>query len=195
MAVPKRKTAAGTVTLDTFLEHLSKDLALAATDPDALEGAHATTTGNPINLGPRVPEATDWANKQIANATAAGERWLANVQRPTKDPKAEALRANARYKGEMAKVLTEDRFAKGVQKIDLDEMMATIVAGGSGQFTSGVERRRGKIGRVVGDLRAQVLALANNLDKLPIDTPEQREAKMIAAKRGMEAIGRARRGS
>jgi hypothetical protein len=38
-----------------------------------------------------------------------------------------------------------------------------------------------------------VLALKKTIDAMPEKTDAEREAKMIAAKRGMQAIGKARR--
>lgn len=193
--MPKRKKSSNPIVdgLAAFERTLDKALALAATDPDALPGVHETQ-GNPMTLGPRVPEAADWADKQTANAEAASELWLKNVQRPKKNPIAAALKANTKYKAKMQESIAQDKFAKGLQKVDEDEMYAIIAARGSESFRSGVAARAVKVKRVVGDLRNRVVALTSALDAMPVDTDAQREAKMLAAKRGMQKIGKDRHG-
>lgn len=196
MARRKRKAtpAAGvTAELSAFDAVLDKALAVAEKNPDAFEGMHARQ-GNPITLGPRVAEAVDWAEKQTTNAAAAGERWLANVLRPRKNPIDAAKAAAGKYKNKVEEALRENRFVRGLDAVDEDEMFATIREGGSAPFTSGVQRRTRKVARVVGQLRPMVVALAETIDKMPIDTDAQREARLLAARRGMIAIGKRRKG-
>ena len=193
MTIPKTKAREVLTSLAEFDKTLDKALALAEKNPEAFEGMHARQ-GNPISLGPRVAESDQWAAKQVANATAAGESWLRGVTSPRKNPLTEAVKAKTKWANRVQEAVRLDKFAKGVSATDEAEMYATITAGGSGPFTSGVTRRTAKVARVVADLRPRVVALATTLDQMPTDTPEQREAKMIAAKRGMEKIGRARRG-
>jgi len=191
MAGPKRKAHAKQHnSFESFIDGLDKALDVAVKDPESLPGHSATTEGNPINLGPRVAEADTWAEKQITNAVAASDRWLAGVTRPKKNPVESAIKATGKWKAKMQEALADESFAKGLGKVDIDEMYETITAGGSAPFASGIERRTAKVKRKVGVLRNLTLALTTELDKMPIDTDAQREAKMIAAKRGMQAIGK-----
>ena len=191
----KKRRPAGGITdgLAAFEATLDKALEVAERNPDALEGMHERQ-GNPITLGPRVAEADEWAEKQLTNAQAAGERWLANVLRPRKDPLTAALGAKGKYKNRVEESIREDRWAKGIAAVDEDEMFATITEGGAAPFVSGVQRRARKVRRVVGQLRPMVVALAETIDKMPIDTDAQREARLLAARRGMIAIGKKRKG-
>lgn len=188
---PKGKTTV--VTLDNLSSELGKAFDQAERDPDSLEGA-TETMGNPITLGPRVPEADAMAEKLVTNAEAAAERWLANVQKPKRNPVEAAKAANTKYKNKLQEALREDRYLKGLDKVDVDEMMQVIVARGSAAYSSGIRARAAKVTRVFAELRPLVVALTAKLDAMPTDTSEQREAKMIAAKRGMEEIGKRRRG-
>lgn len=193
MPKPKPKPPAAVDSLSAFEGGLDKALETAVNDPDSIEGMHARE-GNPVTLGPRIPEAADMAKDMVTKAAAAGEKWLARVQHPKKDPITAAKAAAGKWKNKMQEAIANGSFEKGLDLIDEDEMYATIKAGGAAPFTSGVNRRAAKVERVMGELRPMMIALAEELDKMPIDTPEQREAKMIAAKRGMEAIGKKRRG-
>lgn len=191
----KAKAQAGGIveSLRAFEAELDKNLALAKTNPEALPG-RAKTVGNPITLGPRVIEASDWAATQVANAAAAGGRWLARVTRPRKNPVEAATAAKVKWRNKIQEAITNDSFARGLANVDVDEMYATITAGGETPFTSGVQRRQAKVQRVVGELRDQVVALAVAIDKMPVDTDAQRAARLLAARQGMITIGRKRKG-
>jgi len=191
----KQKTKAGGVTalLEQFDSVLDKALAVAAKNPDALPGAHEHQ-GNPITLGPRVPEAADWGQSMADGAVAKGEKWFARVKTPKKDPIKAAIAAKGKYKDKVTESLAQDRFARGLAQVDEDEMYATIEAGGAAAFTSGIERRRGKITKKIEKLRPKVLALANAIDAMPDTTDAQREARMVAARRGMIKVGKDLRG-
>jgi len=179
-------------------------LAIAATvqvmeeDPEfrhELEEGH--TSGNPMTLGPRLPSASEWTELQIAGARNNAQKWLDRTTKPKKNFKEEALKATsrARFRTSMEKVLANDLWAGGMALVDESETIATIQAGGAGVYTSGVERRRAKIQRRVAELRESRLALCSTIDAMPVGTDAEREAKMIANKRGLQAIGLARRGA
>jgi len=171
-----------------FATALGKGFALALSNPEAVPGMHQSQ-GNPVPLAPRIPEASVMVDKLVGNATNAGERWLANVQRPKKEPLKEALKANTKYKNAMQASIAGDHWAKGIQATDEAQMYATIAALGSGAFTQGIVARKGKIQAKFDKMRPLMVTLANQLDAMPTDTDAQREAKMIAAKRGMQALG------
>jgi hypothetical protein len=152
-------------------------------------------SGNPIQLGPRLPTPETWAKEQIAGARAKGDKWLTNTTHPRKNFKEEALSPDAqkRYKDSMQRVINEGLHAGGMQNVDVDETMKTIEAGGSSAYVSGVERREAKITRRVKELHADRLALCSHLDGMPTATDADREKKMIENRRGLIAIGKARR--
>jgi len=160
-----------------------------------LEEGH--TSGNPMVLGPRLPSATEWTDLQIKGARDNAAKWLERTTKPKKNFKEEALKATsrARYKNSMERVLANDLWAGGMALVDESETIATIQAGGAGVYTSGVERRKAKIRRRVEELRGARLALCSTIDAMPVGTDSEREAKMIANKRGLQAIGLTRRGA
>ena len=167
-------------------------------DPDfrrELEEGH--TSGNPMVLGPRLPSSDEWTDLQIAGARNNAAKWLERTTKPKKNFKEEALRATsrARFRSSMENVLAKDLWAGGMALVDESETIATIQAGGAGVYTSGVERRKAKIRRRVEELRGSRLALCSTIDAMPVGTDSEREAKMIANKRGLQAIGLARRGA
>lgn len=160
-----------------------------------LEEGH--TSGNPMVLGPRLPSSDEWTDLQIKGARDNAAKWLERTTKPKKNFREEALRQTSRdrYRSSMEQVLAKDLWAGGMALVDESETIATIQAGGSGVYTSGVERRKAKIRRRVEELRGARLALCSTIDAMPVGTDSEREAKMIANKRGLQAIGLARRGA
>lgn len=189
MAIPKRKTLPTVKGIAAAMAVLEKALEVAEKNPEALPG-YGEEIGNPITLAPRIPEAADMATKMVANATAAGSRWLENTMKPRKDPIEGMKKAKDKYKNRMQESLTDDRWAKGVNAIDENEMYATIQARGAGAFTSGIEARKGKIQKKLEKMRPLQLALTATLDAMPTGTDAQREQKMLVARRGMIEIGK-----
>lgn len=153
-------------------------------------------SGNPIQLGPRLPSADDWAKEQVAGAKNKAAKWLKNTVRPRKNFKEEALKATSRerYNTSMEEVIREDRWAGGMELVDESETMKIIEARGSSAYSSGVADREAKIRRRVEELHADRLALAHVIDDMPVSTEEEREAKMVANVRGLKDIGKRRRG-
>lgn len=143
----------------------------------------------PINTGPRIPTAADWAEKQITRTQAAGDAWQKGMNAPKKDPVAAAIAAKDKYNNSMQKVIQEDRFAKGLMQVDSQSIADSVNALGPQVFTNGVAARAPKIRRKVAMVREKLTVHVDTMDALPTATPEQREAKMIANLRGMRKIG------
>ena len=183
--------------IDDMLGAINETRARMETDEEfRKELVEGHPSGNPITLGPRLPDPVEWAKLQVEGAVAKGEVWLQRTTHPKKNFKEEALKPSAieRYKDSMRKVIAEDRHAGGMALVNESETIAIIQAGGSTPYTSGVQRRKAKIERVVKELHSDRLALASTVDGLPVATDADREAKMIANKRGLQAIGKKRRG-
>lgn len=153
-----------------------------------------TLPKNPVTVAPRVKSADDWAEKQVTNAKNAGDRWLKGVLSPRKNPVTAAIAADTKRKQKLEEAERQGKWKKAMQQVNVDQMYETIEKGGSSAFTTGVSKREGKIKEKISKLQPLVLANAEEIDKMPQDTPEQREAKMIANKRGMEKIGQKLRG-
>ncbi len=183
--------------IDDMLESINATRERMETDEEflqSLENPHPS--GNPITLGPRLPEAAAWAADQVAGATAKAEKWLYNTTHPKKNFKQEALSKKSvdRFHDSMQKALSEKRWEGGMANVNESEAIAIIEAGGSTVYASGVSRRKAKIERVVAAVRPDRLALCSTIDAMPVATDGEREAKMVANKRGLQAIGKKRRG-
>lgn len=187
MPTKKAARSAKGVTLDGFDEALSRNLALAESDPESLGGL-GKKEGNPHGIAPAVPEAEDWAEKAVRKAAASGEDWKKGVLMPRRDPIEAAKASNERYKLKMREALDQDSYAKGLDAVDKNLMYAVIEATDPSAFTGGIRRREAKIKAAVEKLRPKVLALKQTIAAMPNTTDDEREQRMLAARRGMIRI-------
>jgi len=185
----KAQPAASLDSLAEFDRVLDKALTVAQTNPDALPGMHERQ-GNPRPLAPRVPETDEWVQRQVENAQLQAAKWKEKTLRPRKDPIAAAKAAAGKYKQKMQAALQEGAWEKGIAAVDEEAMIETIEQTDPEVYSAGIRRRQRKIRSRVEKLRPLVVGLAETIDKMPQDTDQQREQRMIAARRGMIEIGK-----
>jgi len=183
-----------TVDLSNFEDLFSEILDRVNASTGANAPADLTLPGNPVSVGARVPEASEWAGKMITRAKAASNDWLKGTLSPRKHPIQSAIAADGKRKQRLEESERQGKWLKSMERVDVDQMYVTVEATGASGYESGIARREGKIASKIEKLRPQVLALAETIDKMPQDTDAQREARMVAARRGMIKVGQKMRG-
>lgn len=191
MASPK---TANPFDLSGFESHLDAQLDRIQTDPEFVAELTATKRGNPVTLGPAVIDPEEWAEKQTRNAAAAAADWLKNVLRPRRDPIKAAIAAAPKRKEKLMASLEQGKWEKAMAKVDEDLMFETIKAVGSESYRRGVTARKAKVVARAKELQPMVIALKNEIAAMPDVTDADREARLLAARRGMILIGKKRRG-
>jgi len=180
--------------IQQFQDDFSKDLDAVIENSGSGDPRDLALPDNPVTIGGRVIDANEWAKRQLEGAAGAGDRWLYGVLHPKRNPVEAAIAANQKRKDRLAQSEKEEKWLHSMERVDQDETYKTIEAVGPTGYTAGIAARTGKIKKRVAELQPMVEALAKRLDDMPQDTEAQREAKMIASKRGMQEIGRKRRG-
>lgn len=182
------------MTSEEFAALHAQLLARALTNPESFAYMEGGLYGNPVALGPRLPDAATWVAEQIEGASNNAEKWKRRVLAPKKNFKAEGVKANAAWKTGVQAAVAADRFNTGMAAVNEDDYVATIQATDPAVFSSGIERRRQKITSKVSRLRTAMLAHVQTMDSLPTDTLAQRKDKMSRNVDGMIALGQALRG-
>jgi len=190
----KGKNTAEPTSLDNFLERLEKRMTDYTEHPEDAEGLRESRGGNPITLGPRVVSPTDWAEDQVKAAKDKATKWLERSRKPKKVPSIAALEAKAKYRNRLEEALAGGHWEAAMGRVDEDLRLRIIEAVGSSGFSQGVERHKEKVTAKVKLLHPLVAALAVELDGMPVATDSDREARMLAARRGMIAIGKKMKG-
>lgn len=141
-----------------------------------------------------VKSASRWASQQVDNAVAASADWLDGVKNPSRPPLEAAKDAIPKWEDAMDRAIKEKRMEKGLAKSSQSEIVAIAEAVGEGGYRTGVEARRGKVSRVVGELQPLMQALSDSIQAMSDKTDSDREKRLISARKLMIEVGRKRRG-
>ena len=174
--------------LGNFQARLRENILRVREDPEFLASLTVEHKGNPITLGPRVVPADEWAEDMATAAKNKAAKWLKNAIKPKKDPKERARKAARKYENNTREALDEKRWDAGIEAYDEGVRQETIAAVGESGYRSGIDAHKAKREHKIKKLQPLVAALTATLDEMPVDTPEQRAAKMVAARDGMLTI-------
>jgi len=180
--------------LTDVMARLDAALNRVQTDPEFVKELTSEKQGNPVTLGPPVIDPTEWADKQVRNASNAASDWLKNVKRPRREPKKAALAAAPKREQKVRESLEQHKWEKAMEKVDEDLMYQTIDAIGTEGYRKGVEARKAKVRARAAELQPMVTALKKEIEAMPDVTDSDRSARLLAARAGMIAIGKKRRG-
>lgn len=178
---------------DESARQVRRAMQLIDSDPAVREAVGKAKVGNPISVTV-VPTGDQMAEKLIRRATQAGDDWVKGVQNPSADFKEAGIRAAGKHKTRTMEALNEDRYRKGLAKVDVNEAIDTAVRVGASGYSAGVQAREAKIKRVMSDLSPRIAAVKRAIDAMPQDTDAQREQRLLAARKNMIEVGKARRG-
>lgn len=184
----KKMKVSGPGDLGDFAARLDANLTRVLEDEEYRVSLQSERVGNPITLGPRVVDAEAWSEDMTTAAKNKASKWLTRSVKPKKDPKERARKAAKKYDSNMRAALDEKRWDAGIDAYDEDLRQKTIEAVGEGGYRAGIDAKALKIKAKIGKLQPLVAALTATLDEMPVDTPEQRAAKMVAARDGMLAV-------
>jgi len=188
------QTTSPPATLENLEARLNATIDRMAADPEYAADLTGPHKGNPITLGEAVIPAEEWADKQVKRAAAAASDWEKNVQRPRRDPLKAAIAAGPKRAEKVRQALDEKKWEKAMGKVDEDLMYETIRKRGAQAFRSGIEDRKAKVVARAKELQPLVTALKKEIEAMPDVTDADREARLLAARRGMIALGKKRRG-
>lgn len=181
-------------TVDKFAKDFRGFLDELDTNPDMVRELTEPRKGNPVTLGPLVTSPEDWADNQVKRAADAAIEWEKNVQHPRRDPLKAAIAAAPKRAEKVRQSLDQGKWEKAMGKVDEDLMYATIRKRGAAAFRAGVQDRKDKVLARAKELQPMVAALKAKIDSMPDVTDADREARLLAARRGMIEIGLKRRG-
>jgi hypothetical protein len=165
-----------------------------ATDADFYAALHAREIAPGIHISNPGPDPAKTAEKLVRRAQASAADYVDGMKNPKRNPVESALRAKGKWQSRLQDAMANDSYAKGVRKQDYAEAVAIATGDGGSAFTSGVSKREAKIRRVHADLMPRLGALSAAIQNMPQDTDSQREQRLLAARKGAIAIGKARKG-
>lgn len=145
-------------------------------------------TPNPATIT-RVLDPKDWVDKQIDTMIAVGrDNYLRGIKHPKKDPIKAGIAAQGKYEAKMKDPKVLARRKSGLQKTNVDEWVLMAETLGADKIVDGVVKRRFKIERWVAKYQPLLKAHLAAIDAMPDVTEADREAKMLANKRGLQKL-------
>lgn len=167
---------------------------LLISDPDFYGALHAREIVPGVHINNPGPDPNKTAAKLVRRAQAASGDYVDGMKNPKRDPVQAAARAEGKYEDRVRAAIANKSYGKGVRKQDYGEAVRIATEDGGAAYTAGVTKREAKILRVHTDLMPRLGALSQAIQQMPQDTDAQREQRLLAARKGAIAIGKARKG-
>ena len=158
----------------------------------AFDGAELDPPDPPEEYTPGaelMPSVEEIVEDYLTAVRAKASKWKARVMKPKVSPSKAAVAKKQKYYNKMQEVISEDRWAKAVEKAGDTAIAEGLKNTTPDDYRRGVERKVHKFERKWRTMHELRVYAKRKLMEMPVDTPEQRERKMIAAKRMNQVIG------
>ena len=149
-----------------------------------------------VSLGPRLRPADALQKDFEDGVKAKGQRFIARVSSPKKDPIKEGAsdRSEARYNSRMSEVLEEKRRQKTLAGMDFSDWGEAVALLRPEDWTGPTVRKSPKWRKKWEKLEPIRLYAVGKLDAMPVGSPDERKAKMGANLECMRILGRFSKG-
>jgi len=144
------------------------------------------------SVGPRLPETKDWVSYYLERAVAAKDHWKYKTLHPTTDPIAAGATddAEASFKNAMDEVTKTKSRQSALKKMKFEDFGASVELTAPEDYSKAVERKVHKMTAGIEAQHALRLYAVKALDAMPTATEDQRDKKLLAAKKMNIVIGR-----
>ena len=139
----------------------------------------------------RVLPPKEWREKQISTLKSVGRKnYLTGIAFPKHDPIVEGKsdKAEARYAATMRVVLDEERRKKGLAPLTIDDWYPYARDIGADILVDGVTKREVKVGKFINAFQPQLVTHLVEVDKMAVETLEERISKSAENIRGLAAL-------
>ncbi len=137
----------------------------------------------------------EWRKRQIGNLRAVGEpNYKQGIERPKKDPIAEAIAKEDLWAARIKKAIEEQRRKKALQAVTMEDWYKFASEIGAGRLVEGVVKREVKVDRFIKSWQPILLDHVAKIDAMPAVTDKDMEERMLANLRGLKALKGAWRG-
>jgi len=139
----------------------------------------------------RVLPPDKWREKQINTLKSVGRaNYLTGIAFPKADPIEEGKsdKAEARFKATMTLVLDEERRRKGLDPLTIDDWYPYARDIGADILVPAVTKREAKVAKFINAWHPMLVDHLTKIDKLPVETLEERIEKAAENIRGLAAM-------
>jgi len=135
-----------------------------------------------VKVGPRLRTAAELQKDFEDGVKTKGARFIARISTPKKDPIAEGAsdKAETKFRSKMTEVLDQKRRQMILAKMDFTDWADEVAKLRAEDWTGPTTRKSAKWGKKWDELIALRLYIAERLDAMPVETKDERRAKMDA---------------
>lgn len=183
----------GLISIDDFQKVIEEQIKVNdfhKVHPPIAGGAGASVGGS----RPAFPDPSTMTTRWKDGVQSKAQNWLDGIQNPRADFKQSAINANATYKANMAKSLSEDAWVKAMQKVDPNAAIATAVAVGTAGYVAGAMARVNKFTNSMQKWVPLATAAVQAVRALPSVSDVDRENRAVMMIRGFKAAKKASAG-
>jgi len=180
--------------LTEFEKRFQARLSAITTKKSSDNPGHNPENPSKHNPGRGVISAEDWVDDMLTGAEAKIEKWKKRALDPRYDPIEEAIKAWDKWVDKIKAVIADEIWLKKMKKLTFEDVKAGIEATPAELFFERMKAKKAKILKRIGELQPLVDALSKEIRAMPEATDKEREARMLAARRGMIEIGKKLKG-
>ena len=139
----------------------------------------------------RVLPPKDWKEKQLSTLKSVGRKnYLTGIAYPKAGPvtAGKSEMAEKRYAARMRTVIDEELRRKGLEPVTDEEWFQYAKNIGADKLVDGVVKREAKVGRFVNSWQPMLVTHLTDIDKLSVETLEERITKASENIRGLAAL-------
>jgi len=146
---------------------------------------------NPVTptIGPIVVDADTWHKRWQGSAEGAASDWEERALTPSGDPISRAITANKKRIDRFNASEKAGKWLATMNKRKFADYADGVSGAGADGYKSGIAAKAAKTKRRIQELQPKVSALKKAIQDMPDGTDSDREKRMLAARRGMLAIG------
>lgn len=156
--------------------------------PGLYSAIHQPDPETGLNIMNPGPDPVAAAAKYKRKVSQAAPDWVAGMRNPKADFKTAAMAAAGKWASGVQDAMTNDRFRRGMGKVDVQEAINTATSDNGAAYTAGAAKRQAKVERVFQVLMPALGAISQQIRQLPQDTPQDREQRMVENLRRMRAL-------
>jgi hypothetical protein len=131
----------------------------------------------------------EWRKRQIGTLKDVGEKnYRQGISMPKKDPIQAGIDAEAVYAARTKAAIEEQRRAKALRGVTMQEWYGYADVIGAPKLVDGVVKREPKVKKFIDSWVPLLESHLANIDRMPKATDKDAEEKMLANLRGLKAL-------
>ena len=149
---------------------------------------------DPVEVSGEILSVDEWVADWLEGARARADRWKRRVSRPSRDPIAASIAADAKWWDRLQEAKRLNLRVTKLKKVGFQGWATAIEATTAADYSRGVEKAEWKFRARIADIRDLVNFVKQTIAKMPDATDADREKRITAARKCMLVVGRYAKG-